>query len=111
LEKFCHDTADRRVRAGGSQYAQVLEWRPIGLRIENQVVALAALCEVFLFVVDDVVKADAPHDLQLGGAIDSGDFDVVLFGKLDADRSDATPGPIDNSFSTTAQTISRFTPK
>lgn len=95
LESQCGDAADRRVRAAGIERAHVLERRAIGLRIENQEVALAGFCEVFYFVIDDVVKADAPHHLQLGRAIDSRDVDVLQLGKLDADRPDATSRPID----------------
>ena len=87
-------SSDGRVGSAWIQRARVLECRARGLRIENQVVAPAASGEVFLRVVDDVVEAEPPHHLQLYGAVDAGDLDVLQFRELDGDRTDPPPAPL-----------------
>ena len=56
LQKPRQLATDRRVGSVGLEHPAVAARRPVRLGVENEVVAFAALGEVFLSVVDDVVE-------------------------------------------------------
>ena len=79
---------------------RALERRMRAFCIHDQVVALAIFGEVLLSVVDDVIKADRAHHLELPRAVDSGDFNVLQLGELDGNCAHAATRPIDQNFLT-----------
>ncbi len=46
-------------------------------RITNEIVTLAVPAEVFLSIVDDMVRADLTNQVQIAVAADAGDFGSI----------------------------------
>ena len=66
--------------------------------VEDDVVPLIALGEVFRGVVDDVVGADRSDQVYLGGAAHAGHFSAERLGDLHGKGADAAAGPVDQDF-------------
>src|SRR5579864_17320 len=63
--------------------------------VEDEVVALLALREVFLGVIDDMVGADRADHVHVPGAAHSGDVSAECLGDLDGERPEATRRTVD----------------
>ena len=71
--------------------------RAIADVIENQVVALRALREIFLRVIDDPVGAERAHQVDVARAAHAGDFGAEMFGDLYRERADAAGRAVDQN--------------
>jgi hypothetical protein len=60
--------------------------------VEDDVVAVAGVGEVLPGVIDDVVGAERPHQVQLAGAADAGDFRSQCLGDLHGVAADTARG-------------------
>ena len=78
-------------REGTAQVGQ----RVVRHVVEDEVVLLAALGEVFLRVVDDVVRADRADQLHVPRADDRGHLGAEGLGDLDREGADAARGAVD----------------
>ncbi len=64
-------------------------------RIEDHVVGLAVLGEVFHRVVDDLAGAERSHELEILRAADGGDVGFEVLGQLHPCRTDSTGRTVD----------------
>ena len=92
---------DRVAPAVGDQLSVRCE-RPSGVGhrtvpdvVEDDVVALVAVSEVLLGVVDDVVGADRADQLNVLGAAHSGHLGAENLGDLHSECADPARGPVD----------------
>src|SRR5207248_1131745 len=65
--------------------------------VEDEVVAAAALGEVLLGVINDVVGAERPHQLGLRGAADTGHLRTVGLCELHGEHPHPTAGADDQN--------------
>ena len=63
--------------------------------LEDQVVASGSGEDVLARVVDDVVGAETPYQLDVGGAADAGDLSAQVLGDLDGEGPDSAGGADD----------------
>ena len=89
------DPPTHRYRAAGRQRAPVGEHRPVRDQVQDQVVRRVRAGEVVPAVVDHLVRADRPHEVQLGGVVDPGHVGAEPLGELDRERSRAAAGAVD----------------
>jgi hypothetical protein len=65
--------------------------------VEDEVIAPAAVSEVFLGVIDDMVGADRPDETRLRGAAHAGDLGAEGLRKLHGIGADASRGADDQN--------------
>jgi hypothetical protein len=90
-----HRPADTAIPATASERPPVGEHRAMGDEIEDPVVRLGAAGEVFAVVVDHLVGAQRPHEVELAGVVDSGHVGTCPLRQLDRERARATARPVD----------------
>ena len=94
----------RPVRREGSPR---LRHRVVPDVVEDEVVALSALREVLLGVVDDVVGADRADQVDVPGAGDAGHLGTERLGDLHGERAHAARRPVDRGPSARAGRVRR----
>ena len=87
--------ADEDVHAGRGEGAPRRGEGMVARDVDDDVVALGALGEVVLGVVDDVVGADRSDHLELARRIHAGHVRAVGLGELDGEDADAPAGAVD----------------
>ena len=90
-----HGPADATVTTVAGERSAIGEHRSMGDEIEDQVVRLVAASEIVAAVVDHLVGAERPHELELAGVVDSGHVRPKTLGQLDGERARATAAPVD----------------
>ena len=88
-----HRSADAVVAAAGKQGPAVGEDRPVGDQVEDEVVAFAG--EVLAAVVDYLVRADRPHEVELAGVVHARHVGTGPLGELDRERAGAASAAVD----------------
>jgi hypothetical protein len=63
--------------------------------IEDEVVAQAAAGEVVCAMIDHVVRAERPHEVELGGVVHPGHVGASPLGQLDGERPRSAAAPVD----------------
>ena len=63
--------------------------------VENNVVTLCTMGEIFLGVINDVIRADGADHVHIPGTAYSGDFGTEGLGDLHGKRADASGGTVD----------------
>ena len=82
-------------RPVGGECSPRLRHRVVAHVVEDEVVALRALREVVLGVVDDVVSPDGADPLHVAAAAHAGHLGAERLGDLDGERAHATRRTID----------------
>src|SRR5919109_294253 len=90
-----HRSPDASITAGRGECTEVGEYRPMNDEIQDEVVWLVAAGKVLASVIDHLVRADRPHEVQLAGVVDTGHMRTQSLGQLDGERTRATASSID----------------
>src|SRR5438552_511390 len=67
-------------------------------QIENEIVTLIRLGEIFFRVVDHVIGADRPNKIDIASAADAGHLSAICFRNLHRKRADTARSAVDQNF-------------
>src|SRR5439155_22791461 len=66
--------------------------------IENEIVTLIRLGEIFFRIVDGVIGADRPNKIDIASAADAGHLSAICFRNLHRKRADTARSAVDQNF-------------
>src|SRR5215472_7612793 len=93
-----HRATDGHQHPVTGEYPPALANRLAACHVDERVITLAAPGEVFLCVIDDMVRAERPDQLHLGSAADAGHLGAERFGDLHSEGAYAACRPVDQNF-------------
>ena len=68
-----HRPTHAPIRAAVRQRTPIGKYGPVRGQVQNQVVRLGGPGEVVSAIVDHAIRTDRPHEVQLGGVVNTGD--------------------------------------
>src|SRR5690606_26172009 len=86
-----------RVASAGRQGGQWREGRTRPHKIEYVVVALACACEIYLTVVEHVIRSEGAHVYLLQGVVHPSHLGAEHLGHLDGKHTGAPAGSVDEN--------------